>query len=125
MMLPCCTIISHFSIGDDILGKEPDIFDIRNCLADHNYQWRSIGEGLRVPDGDLESIEHQTIDDGDRLAKMLRKWKNSSCSPRTWRNLIKVIEAPAVNLKRAAEDIRSRLSEGGDLYENINKTTDI
>ena len=48
---------------------------------------------------------------------MLRIWKDSCCSPVTWRNIIDVLEAPAIGLKKAADDIRSRLSEGGILYD--------
>ena len=110
-------VISLLPIGD-ILDKEPGIFDICNCLADYKHKWRSIGEGLEVRDGELTSIEqNSTLDNGDRLAKMLRIWKNSCCSPCTWRNIIDVLEAEAIDLKRAAEDIRSRLSESGDLYK--------
>ena len=110
-------IISLLSIGDDILDKEPEIFDIRNCLADYKHKWRSIGEGLRVRHGDLKSIQNNTPDDDERLAEMLRTWKDSCCSPYTWRNIINVLKARAVNLQRAAEDIHSSLLEGGDLYE--------
>ena len=48
---------------------------------------------------------------------MLRTWRDSCCSPYTWHTIIDVLEARAINLKKAAEDIRSSLLEGGDLYE--------
>ena len=113
-LTPCCTnMISPFSIGD-IFSKEPDIFDIRNWLAEYKHKWMSIGEGLRVGDGDLQSIRRDTgLDDGDRLAAMLRKWRDSKCSPFTWQNIIDVLETPAIDLKRAADNIRSKLSVGG------------
>ena len=114
-------LLSHFSVGG-ILDTEPEIFDICNCLADYKYKWMSIGEGLRVGGGDLESIRRDIgLDDGERLAKMLRIWRDSSCSPFTWRNIINVLEAPAIDLKRAADDIRSRLSKGGNLYDKYSK----
>ena len=97
-----------FAIGD-ILNQEPVIFDICNCLADYKYKWRSIGEGLRVRHGDLTSIGNNKPDDSERLAEMLRRWKDSQCSPCTWRNIIDVLEAPAIDLNRAADKIRSKL----------------
>ena len=114
-------MISPFSIGD-IFSKEPRIFDIRNCLAEYKHKWMSIGEGLRVGDGDLQSIRRDTgLDDGERLAEMLRKWRDSKCSTFTWQNIINVLETPAIDLKRAADNIRSKLSVGGELYEIYNK----
>ena len=101
-------MILLISIGD-ILNKEPEIFDICNCLADYKYKWMSIGEGLRVRHGDLTSIGNNKPDDSERLAEMLRTWRGSQCSPYTWRNIIDVLEAPAINLNRAADNIRSKL----------------
>ena len=112
-------LLSHFSVGG-ILDTEPEIFDIRNCLADYSYKWKSIGEGLGVRNGDLISIRNNIHDDGERLADMLQKWRDSH-SPFTWRNIINVLEAPAIDLKRAADDIRSRLSKGGNLYDKYSK----
>ena len=106
----------NFSI-DGPIDKEPKIFDICNSLANYNYKWRSIGEGLEVRDGDLSSIECNKSDDGEKLAAVLRKWKESCCSPYTWRNICNVLKAPAINLIKPAEDICKSLSEGGDLYE--------
>ena len=114
-------LLSHFSVGG-ILDTEPEIFDICNCLTDYKYKWVSIGEGLRVGDGDLESIRRGIgLDDGERLAKMLHKWRDSSCSPFTWRNIINVLEAPDIDLKRAADDICSRLSKDSNLYDKYSK----
>ena len=115
-------LLSHFSVGG-ILDTEPEIFDICNCLADYKYKWMSIGEGLGVRDGGLKSIKHNITlnDDGERLAEMLQIWRDSSCSPFTWHNIINVLEAPAIDLNRAAEDIRSRLSKGGNLYDKYSK----
>ena len=59
-------------------GKEPIIFDICNCLADYCHKWRTIGEGLEVRNVDLASIKHDsTLDNNNRLAEMLRTWKDS------------------------------------------------
>ena len=114
-------LLSHFSVGG-ILDTEPEIFDICNCLADYKYKWKSIGEGLGVGDGNLESTRRDIrLDDGERLAEMLWIWRDSSCSPFTWHNIVNVLEAPAIDLKRAAEDIRSRLSKGGNLYDKYSK----
>ena len=112
----------YFSNVGDILDTEPEIFDICNCLTDYKYKWMSIGEGLRVGDGDLESIRRDIgLDDGERLAKMLRIWRGSKRSPFTWRNISNVLEAPAIDLKRVADDICSRLSKDGNLYDKYNK----
>ena len=113
-------LLSHFSVGG-ILDTEHEICDICNCLADYSYKWKSIGEGLGVRDGGLISIRNNIHDDGERLAEMLRIWRDSSCSPFTWHNIINVLEAPAIDLKRAAEDICSRLSKGGNLYDKYSK----
>ena len=114
------TPFSLLSIGD-IFSKEPEIFDICNCLAEYNHKWMSIGEGLRVG-GDLESIRHDIgLDDGKRLAAMLRKWRDSKCSPFTWYSIINVLKAPAIDLRCAADNICSKLSVGGELYDKYNK----
>ena len=71
---------------------------------------------MKVRDGDLESIKNNISGDGERLAEMLRTWRDSKCSSYTWRNIINVLEAPAINLRKAAEDICSVLLEGRPLY---------
>ena len=78
--------------------------------------------GLGVRDGGLISIRNNihVHDDGERLVEMLRIWRDSSCSPFTW-HIINVLEAPAIDLKRAAEGIHSRLSKGGNLYDKYSK----
>ena len=75
-----------------------------------------------MQDGDLTSIKKNILlDDDERLAEMLRTWRESCCSPYTWHTIINVLEARTINLKRAAKVIHSRLSEGGDMYEKYSK----
>ena len=119
-------LISYFnSLPPDnykaILDKKPDKVDLLRCLVDYQYEWRAIGRGLRVRNGELESLQRSNKPDKEKLAEVLQLWYDSCSSPYTWRNIITVLESSDVNLKKAVEEICSMLSEV-EMYKKYSKT---
>ena len=89
-----------------VLDKEPDHIDVLNLLAEYDYRWHDIGQGLRVSNRLLGGLRG-TLSDKEKLSKILQLWMESMCSPVSWNNLKEVLESPGVN----RPDIASKLSK--------------
>ena len=51
---------------------------------------------------------------------MVQKWKDTCCSPYTWRNLIEAVSEPGLGMKNKPDEIRSMLSED-KIYKKYSK----
>ena len=94
-----------------ILKKKPEKADLLNQLASIKAKWSELGEGLCVPDGDIESIRLRSVNDEGKLSAVLQKWMDTMKSPVTWEKIIEVVEGPLVQKAAIAVQIRSFLSQ--------------
>ena len=76
-----------------------------------------IGYLLNVPPGSLDSIEHDSPTVYDALSAVFTFWSRSTCSPYSWKTILKVLATDAVGHGRLANDIAHRLS--GEIGDHV------
>ena len=78
--------------------KEPKKVHLQRVLGPIEYKWREIGEALEIPDGRIQSIDHDArYNDTRKLSEVLQTWIDTQPSDVTWKNLIDVITEYPVN----------------------------
>ena len=82
-------------------------------LSQAAAEWKQIGLLLKIPDGSLDTTEHNHRLAGDALQEVFTKWRRSRCSPYSWRNVLDVLDSDVIDHKRLANEIRQML-EGED-----------
>ena len=103
---------SHYS-NDVFLSsdKEPKKVHCQRVLGPIEHKWREIGEALEIPDGRIQSIDHDArYNDTRKLSEVLQTWIDTQTSDVTWRNLIDVITEYPVNEPLLAKTIPDFLS---------------
>ena len=86
--------------------KSPDKLDLQKLLDPIVYQWRLIGEALKVDHGSIMSVEkNAAYTDTVRLSDILQLWIEQKPSPVTWRTIIDAIEKPPVKDSAIANKI--------------------
>ena len=66
----------HFS-SNVILSsdKQPKKIHLQQVLGPIQYEWREIGEALEIPDGIIQSIDHNPrYNDAGKLSEVLQTW---------------------------------------------------
>ena len=89
-----------------VLEKEPDQLDVLTFLAEYDYRWYDIGQGLCVRDGFLQGMRG-TLNDKEKLSKILQLWMQTICSPVSWNHIKEALKHPSVN----RPDIASKLGK--------------
>ena len=78
--------------------KEPKKAHLQNILGPIEYKWREIGEALEIPNGRIQSIDHNArYNDTRKLSEVLQTWIDTQPSDVSWKNLIRVITEHPVN----------------------------
>ena len=86
--------------------KEPKKVHLQRVLGPIKHKWREIGEALEIPDGRIQSIDHDPhYNDSNKLSEVLQTWIDTQPSDVTWRNLIDVITEYPVNESVLAKTI--------------------
>ena len=80
-------------------------------------EWEIIGQLLNVPPGSLDSIEDDSPTVHDALSAVFTAWRRTTCSPYSWKIILKVLSTNTVGHRRLANDIAYRLS--GEIGEEI------
>ena len=80
-------------------------------------EWKLIGLLLNIPPGSLDSIEHDSPTVSDALLAVFTAWSKTSCSPYSWKIILKVLTTDIVGHRRLANDIARRLS--GEILDCI------
>ena len=71
------------------------------------YNWRQLGEALRVTYGDVKSIFNKRYDDANNLSEALQLWFDKQPSEEViWYTLITAVELAPSNNFSMADDIR-------------------
>ena len=96
--------------------------DLTSVLSEIAYDWRSIGESLEVPFGELKSIQYDSRPDA-KLSDTLQKWIDMRTRPVTWETLLDVLETPPVNKPRIADTVRKYLART-DVYKRYKELED-
>ena len=96
--------------------------DLTSVLSEIAYDWRSIGESLEVPFGELKSIQYDSRPDA-KLSDTLQKWIDMRTRPVTWETLLDVLETPPVNKPRIADTVREYLART-DVYKRYKELED-
>ena len=73
----------------NILNKKPNGKDVVELLAKCGHQYKVIATALGVGIAFAEGLRDD--DNVSRLTKVIIKWMSTSCSPVTWRTIIKVV----------------------------------
>ena len=72
--------------------------------------WRSIGNGLRVSDNDLKSMDQSNKSDQDKLDHVLQRWIDKD-SGVTWKMIIDVVRGPLIQNNALAKTIFQYLKQ--------------
>ena len=104
------------------LAKEPEKRDLLIVLDPVKYEWRSIGEMLKVGYGDIKSEEYSVSHDNKtRLSEVLQLWINQRKCEVCWKTIITVIKDPPLNNVNVANEIcRFLLNEINSSQQGIN-----
>ena len=75
--------------------------------------WRTVGEGLEVRGGDLNSIQVQyaSVPNGQQACfrEVLSKWYSAATSEYSWKHLVVVLLSPIVNQVQVVESLYDEL----------------
>ena len=78
--------------------KQPKKIHLQQVLGSIQYKWVEIGEALEIPNGIIQSIDHNPrYSDARKLSEVLQTWIDTQPSNVTWRNFIDVIREDPVN----------------------------
>ena len=105
-----------FNVTDDInkiLDEEPEDIDVLELLADHDFEWRELGQALNCKPGFLAGEAQKLHSNTIKLGEVITNWKETLCSePVTWRTLLESVESKKFGeKKKLANEIRAKLSE--------------
>ena len=73
--------------------------------------WYILGIMLKVPVGTLGAIETEHRNVCRATLEMLTKWKETGCSPYTWKTLLEALASNAVGQKALADEIATKLAD--------------
>ena len=92
------------------LDQEPDLKTIYNDLIQSSCDWEDIAINLNL-DQEISRIDKDGRNVGDKLRKLLLKWKQGLGLPYTWRTIIEALEEPTLGENKAASQMRDRLTK--------------
>ena len=91
---------------------KPEKLDLLRLLTPVAYNWRQIGEALRIDYGILKSIQHDPVySNDDRLSEVLQFWFDKQPSEVSWKSIITAIELPPVNNSSVACTMRDFITK--------------
>ena len=109
-MSPCS---SHAHLGSKYSGleSEPELSDLMNEVASKvPAKWRQISIQLGLTPSDQEGIMASTPNDPIQcFTSVFQQWKSRAIRPYTWSTVIEALQAPAVDEKRLAQDLRTKI----------------
>lgn len=95
-----------------IIEKGPEKKDFLELLADYAYAWKELGEALGCREGFLSGLERKNSPDMGKLSDVYSHWKDTMCSPMTWKQVLEAVESKTFGEKKGlASEIRNKLSE--------------
>lgn len=97
------------------MTQEPELPDFMNEVASKiPTKWKQLGIQLRLDMSDLERIEAGLLPGMQQcdtaFMEMFTRWKRVRPSAFAWGTLITALEAPALNEKRVANELYTKLS---------------
>ena len=81
-----------------------------NLFSQAAGKWKMIGLLLNVPAGSLDGIKRDSPTAHDALSTVFMFWSKTTCSPYSWKIILKVLATDLVGHRRLANDIARRLS---------------
>lgn len=108
----------HFALTTGhLLLKEPQLSHI--TISSMKNDWKILGNQLKIPVYELQSIERTNQRQMERLIDVFAKWKNSGCSPYTFQNLLDCLKSMGQNDNSpSVRAIYENLKEHRAEYEN-------
>ena len=93
------------------LESEPELSDLMNEVASKvPAKWRQISIQLGLTPSDQECFMASSPSDPLQcFTSVFRVWKNRATRLYTWSTVIEALESPAVDEKRLAEELRTKL----------------
>ena len=95
--------------------SESDLRELVNALQPAKHKWKKIGTNLIIAPSELEAIQCDNNDSGERLHGMLIKWIASADNP-TWKNIVDALRTQSVGESRLSEKIRKRYCRRPGIY---------
>ena len=93
------------------LESEPELSDLMNEVASQvPAKWKQISIQLGLTPSDQECFVASNPNDPLQcFTSVFRVWKNRATRPYKWSTVIEVLETPAVDEKRIAQKLRTKL----------------
>ena len=93
------------------LESEPELSDLMNEVASKvPSKWKQISIQLELTPSDQECFMASSPNDPIQcFTSVFRVWKSRATRPYTWSTVIAVLEAPAVDEMRLAQELRTKL----------------
>ena len=99
-----------------VISKRPHKTHVMQVLAPVSFKWFDIGAELKIPLYELESLNRVANDpDIIKLSLAIQIWLDRSENP-VWKQLLDVLERPAIGKCHIAAEIRHFLSEPAIYY---------
>ena len=92
------TFCHEFALSD-LLGKPPKKCDLLQLMSRIAFKWCIIGECLGIQYTHLATLQRQTSEDINKLAKVLQLWIDTMPKPVTWNTILQTIESPPIESK--------------------------
>ncbi len=70
--------------------------------------WYNLGLGLKVNQGDLDSIHSKIREPFDGLREMLTLWLDQHGRPPTWQTIVDVLHNPVIDKKSLATSLEEK-----------------
>ena len=84
--------------------SESDLSEVVNTLHPVKRKWKEIGTNLNIAPSELDAIQHDACDLGERLYEMVRKWFASADNP-TWTDIADALNCQSVGETRLSKDL--------------------
>ena len=93
------------------LESEPELSDLMNEVASKvSAKWKEISIQLGLTFNDQKCFIEDTFGDPKQcLTCVFTVWKRRGTRPYTWSTVIEVLETPAVDEMRLAQELRTKL----------------
>ena len=93
------------------LESEPELSDLMNEVASKvSAKWKEISIQLGLTLNDQKYFMELTLGDSKQcFTFVFTVWRSRATKPYTWSTVIEALEAPAVDEKRLAQELRAKL----------------
>ena len=84
----------------------PDKYVLLELLADISHLWFEIGEGLKVPNTKLMSLQYSNLPDSKKLSSVLQYWYDQCTADTTWSTIITAVTSKTVGQIARGEEMK-------------------